>query len=146
MMGRLSFEGTVARGRSWADDAVGSQGWGRQGPGPGTEMRESPAARQLDGGILRPWAPIRCLVRGVYTTRVQTVFRLADSGNLYKVEFSRRYAGILRIPDQVYGDDLGECSASGRPIVVGVFHELSAPETAPRAMPGECASGHTGTA
>ncbi|BDD70889.1 hypothetical protein GCM10010095_07290 [Streptomyces anthocyanicus] len=61
MMGRLSFEGTVARGRSWADDAVGSQGWERQGPGPGTEKWERPAARQLDGRILRPWEPVHCL-------------------------------------------------------------------------------------
>ncbi|AKZ54477.1 hypothetical protein SAM23877_1428 [Streptomyces ambofaciens ATCC 23877] len=91
-------------------------------------------------------APVFCLVRGVYTTCVQTVFRLADSGNTYKVEFGRRYAGILRILYRVCDADLGKCSPSGRPIVIGIFHEFTDLETAPCAMPRECATGHIGTA
>ncbi|GHJ04463.1 hypothetical protein TPA0906_63280 [Streptomyces olivaceus] len=150
MMGRLSFEGTVARGRGGADDAVSSRGWEGRGRGPGTEKWVRSAARRLDGGILRPWAPVFCLVRGVYTTYVQTGFRVADSGYRYKAVFGREYVVDMwessRIPGQVYDGDLGERSPCGRPIVVGVFHELFGVRKPRSGMPGECATGHTGTA
>ena len=129
-------------GGAGADGAVCSRGQSGGRPGLRTENVGEACRHVARRQVPRPWAPTLCLVRGVYTTCVHTMFRLVDSGAPGKAVYGRRFAGILPIPFRPCAGDLGKQPGRGRPILVGVFHEFLTGRNCAMSMPGECAPGH----
>jgi hypothetical protein len=140
-VGRLSFD-RHGGARAGADGAVSSRRSERRGPGSGDVGAGGTAVRHLTAGSRTAGAnPLPCS-RSLYDM---------CSDSVSSSRFHRAGQGAIRSairendPDTVTlrGGDLGKCSRSGRPILVGVFHEFfGALETAECSMPSECATGH----
>ena len=139
MVGRLSFDrhGGARAGRGRADGAVSSRverGGARSGE-PGLA-----ACRASRDGRVEGRAPTLCLGRGVYTTRVHAVFRLAVSRMTARHYSVGEMREIIPVPAMPHDGDLSSIRGGGRPILVGVFHEsCGESELLQRRMPRECA-------